>query len=50
MCNLAHFITQDEGWKLHPVKWLELFLIAKQAAFFMIFPSHRYDSQQSPSF
>lgn len=48
MCNWAHFITQDEDWKLHPVKWLELFLAAELAAFSMLFPDHPYDSQLSP--
>lgn len=47
-CNWAHFITQDEDWKLHPVKWLELFLAAELAAFSMLFPDHPYDSQLSP--
>lgn len=45
MCNLAHFITQDEGWKLHPGKRLELFFIAEEAAFSMFFPNHPYVSQ-----
>lgn len=47
MCNPAHFMTQGEGWNLHPVKWLELFLIAEEAGFFIFFPNHPYDSQRS---
>lgn len=47
MCNLAYFITQDEGWKQNPVKLLEFFPIAEQTAFFMFFPNHPYGSQRS---
>jgi len=45
--NWAHFITQDEGWKLHPAKRLELFLVAEQAAFFTFFPDCPYTAQLS---